>query len=748
MKKHITLIVVSTLFSVLCFSNALDDAHAQEGTVARKTADYPFIYGAQYYRAPTPAKENWESDLKSFSELGFTDIKFWIQWRWSHREENEYYYEDLDELITIAEKNNLRVTINTIFDVAPLWLYEKYPDAKQVMNNGDTIEPYTASHRQIGGHPGPCYNHPGALNERRKFLRDAVNHLKHHKSIAFWDVWNEPELSFPQRDGRLEQLACYCPHCRHSFLAWLSQKYGSLQALNDVWGRNYARWEQVELPKNTATIKDFIDWREFHTATLLREAQWRLDLVRELDPARVTYLHVVPNTMQPFNAVTTCMDDFVVARSCDVFAATMNNGPYFTPQVISAAQGKVCYNVESHINGGTTSMHQSVITLNDLLNDFLPQIGMGIKGFMFWQYRPEVLGLESPAWGLTNPDGSPRTVTLAARDFWKAISPHSEDLLRAHPAPPEVAIWKSQKNEIFHYCQFGDFVSLAAATNAYSRFLYQHSYGFQYVNSDMLSSLDGIKVLILPSPYYLAGTEAAAIDRWVRQGGILLSEAHLGAYNDDRGRHSYRIPGFGLDKKWNLREVETTSTYRMRLDEEAEIDLKVAPDVAKMLRDFGTTGGKYVPIAMNDGSVLWGALRFAKLEAPDSSALGSFSHDYPTIVSANIEKGKVYYCGTNIGEGSERDIAVFNKCLTTILTNIGMKPELNSTAKGVWVRALYEDNQAKFIVVRNMNRRKAIAHIDFNGRATGVFSKLTIEPLKEFTLGGNFCDLFVVEQDQ
>lgn len=77
----------------------------------------------------------------------------------------------------------------------------------------------------------------------------------------------------------------------------------------------------------------------------------------------------------------------------------MNNGPFFTPQVLSAGRGKICYNVESHINGGGITTHQAMLGMDDLLHDFIPQIGLGIKGFLFWQYRPEVLGIEAPAWG-------------------------------------------------------------------------------------------------------------------------------------------------------------------------------------------------------------------------------------------------------------------------------------------------------------------------------------------------------------
>ena len=209
------------------------------------------------------------------------------------------------------------------------------------------------------------------------------------------------------------------------------------------------------------------------------------------------------------------MDDFEVSKYCDVFAATMNNGPYFTPQVVSAAQGKVCYNVESHINGGSITMHQAVIDESDLLNDFLPQIGMGIKGFMFWQFRPEILGQESPNWGVLSLDGSDRTVTKAAEKFGKTLKPYNDQLMKSFPKQAEVAIWKSQKNEIFHYCEYGNFNSLSASINAYSDFLYKHSYAFNYVNSKMLNNLSQYKVLIMPSAYYLTQQEADAIDAFV-----------------------------------------------------------------------------------------------------------------------------------------------------------------------------------------------------------------------------------------
>jgi beta-galactosidase len=165
------------------------------------TPDLPFLFGAQYYRAPTPSPYCWESDLSRMRALGFNAVKFWVQWRWSHRSANpdRFFWEDLDRLMDLAAKNELGVTLNTIFDVAPLWLYEQHPDARQVDATGAIIQPYVVGHRQIGGHPGPCYNHPEARAHRERLLAAAVERFAAHPAMSMWDVWNEPEQAFHAR---------------------------------------------------------------------------------------------------------------------------------------------------------------------------------------------------------------------------------------------------------------------------------------------------------------------------------------------------------------------------------------------------------------------------------------------------------------------------------------------------------------------------------------------------------------------
>lgn len=675
---------------------------------------YSFLFGAQYYRAPTPEPECWEADHHKMAELGFNHVKYWVQWRWSHRLNDQFVFDDLDRLMDLAWTNGLKVTLNTVFDVSPHWLYDVYPDARQISCDGHIIEPYTVAHRQIGGHPGPCYNHPATRIERQKFLHACIEHFHNHPALAMWDIWNEPELCFPQRTPNVEKMVCYCLYCQKGFLEWLHRKYTSLEQLNQVWGRCYETWEQVELPRNPHTITDYIDWREFHIDTMTAEAAWRLEMVRELDPVHIHYLHVVPNVMSIFNSVSCCADDFKLAEMCQVFAATMNGGPVYAPQVLSAARGKVCYNVESHVNFGMTNMHQRILSVDDLLRDWLPQIGLGIRGFLFWQYRPEILGFEAPAWGVVNPDGSDRPVTDAVKTFWHKISPYVPELMDYPAKLPEIGIWKSRKNEIFHFCIHNHLGNLVESVEGYVHILYWKNYSYRFINSEMLEKgeLAGIKLLILPSCYYLTEAEAKQLDAWVRKGGVVLVEAHLAGYNGTTGRHSRQVPGCGLAESWGIHEIGSTSSYHLKLVTQEVFQNEATEDVRKALVDFDTSGGKFFPIRLINNQIIWGAEQYAQLAGKALKPLGWFGSDsVPCLGYIDCGHGEVIYCGTNLGQGANQDAAGLTHLLQRATSRAGISPllglrsdEIDRRSSSTQVRMdpiFDQSDQIHFIVVQS-----------------------------------------------
>lgn len=635
-----------------------------------------FIYGAQYYRNPTPGKEAWEADLHNMKQMGLKDVKFWVQWRSNHIGPDEFDFSDIDELMDLAWKNDLRVTLNVIFDVSPIWLLKEYPDCVQVTSSGKQVIPTAPGHRQLGGFPGACYNHPQSKQYREKFLRETVKRYAAHPAMYMWDVWNEPEQCGTYRKPEVENITCFCPHCRERFLEWLKKKYATIQKLNEVWGRCYRSFDEVDLPRDVHTLKDFMDYRIFHAEVMTEEARMRIKTVKEIDTEHKVYLHVVPNTSMIFNAVTG-VDDFEMAKDCDVFASTNFAAPMWSILTTSAGNGKLCYNVECHIGSGSIAMHQKQITYEQLVKDFAAQIGSGIRGFMFWQYRPEILGREAPAWGMTKLNGEISSVGKAAEKFGQHVAKIEASLQQPKEDLAEIAVWKGFENEVFAYASQVSLDDFGKSIKNYVNAIYYNNYTCKIVDDHAIKNgdLKNVKLLIMPECYCMDRELFQAVDQYIHNGGSLLCEAHFGGFDSDKGRHSFEMPGCGAAESWKIKEYETTSSYHLKLAQSTEdiSNFSLPDDVKKAIDAYGLDGGLFFPMIEKDGNVLTGCNRVAFLETQGGTTLASTMGN-PIIASARVGNGNVYYAGSNLGEGAEIDMKNFERFLLKILEQAGVKP--------------------------------------------------------------------------
>ena len=672
-----------------------------------------FIYGTQYYRNPTPDRSQWESDLKNIKELGLKDVKFWVQWRANHIAPDKFDFSDIDELMDLALKNDLRVTLNVIFDVAPIWLLKMYPDAVQVMANGQKVIQSAVGHRQLGGFPGTCYNHKESYEYRKLFLKKVVERYKDHPAMYMWDIWNEPEQCGTHRvvNDKPEEVTCYCDSCRREFILWLEKKYENIKELNRVWGKVYNSFDDIELPNSVLTFKDFMDFKLFHSIVMTNEANMRIETVKEIDSEHPVYLHIVPNTSTIFNAVTG-VNDFEMAKNCDVFASTNFAPAIWSTLTTSAGRGKRCYNVECHIGSGLIKMHQKSITYNDLVRDFVPQIGSGIRGFMFWQYRPEVLGQEAPAWGMTKLDGSVGTVGNAAKRFGERVKIIEDRLQDLPVSNAQIAVWKGFENELFQYASQISLEKFGNSITNYVHTVYNNNYNVRVVDDSAVinDELDGVKLLIMPECYCVSRKLFEAVNRFVEQGGTLLCEAHFGGFDTDNGRHSYVMPGCGARERWGINEVETTSSLHLDFENnDGTIDIKGASDdVKKAIEAYGVSGGLYYPAFFENGKKITMCDRVAFLEGGETLA---YTLSKPIIVQKEIGKGKVIYCGSNIGEGACSDSDSFEEFLCSVIEDSGIAPNMNVKAKNIHIDVIGED----LISVNNMSESEFALPKEYKG---------------------------------
>jgi beta-galactosidase len=666
-------------------------------------------FGSQYYRAPTPKPDQWAADLENISSQGFNTIKIWAQWRWNNPAEGVYDFSDLKEIMDLAEKNNLRVVINAIYDVAPAWFWKKYPDSVMVCNNGRRLEPQATACRQVGGAPGPSYLHPEGIECRREFTSRLAGFFKDHPALYIWDLWNEPELNgFTAREPDLKNLIDYSEFAVEGFRRWLENRYGGVEALNSAWGRNYQNWQEVEVPRQGATFNDMIDWRMFFVEVIAEELRMRVEAIRSRDTNTPVMVHTVP--MPHFNAVTCASDEYRLASLCDLFGNSVGSHPFAAAVTTSAAPGKTVINAEIHALSGNTYNCPPVVSLADMKRHILVPLARGIKGFLFWQYRPEILGSESPAWGLTDLEGRAARPLEHAVKINKAIQDHAGMIHRAEPGQAEVAVVNGTRNQVFDWCVGGDIDRHYKSVYGAFMALYHRQLNVDIVSTEYLQEQDisRYKAIYYPFPYYMEEQTAAALRRYVENGGMLISEAFFGSIRQSDGLHSYRVPGLGFDELFGVRE-------EMRLSGSSAFDAYAPEDESAggglSLVSFRTE--KSLP-GLNSGHQAFG-FHFAEwLQSEGAEVLGRFPDGHPAMTLHQWGKGQALMIGTlpAFVYGDQQDGAT-GDLLASLVRLAGVEPEVETEPAGVRADLLRTADGSALLVVMNESEEEEELQLRF-----------------------------------
>lgn len=175
-----------------------------------------FRIGASYY--PEWWSENeWEEDFSKMEALGFNVVRMGeFAWSWYEPKEGEYNFEPMMRALDCAQKHSIKVIMCTTTAVCPPWLYKKYPEVKGGNEKG---------RYDFGGRKGQCLSSSVFLEYAEKITKAQTKALGSHPAIIGWQLDNEPGFPFCDYDE--------C--CTKGFRAWLKEKYGTIDKLNDAW---------------------------------------------------------------------------------------------------------------------------------------------------------------------------------------------------------------------------------------------------------------------------------------------------------------------------------------------------------------------------------------------------------------------------------------------------------------------------------------------------------------------------------
>lgn len=562
--------------------------------------------GAQYYRPPNPPREDWRRDLERMKSAGLNTVKLWACWSWINTVDGSFDFDDLQELIDHAGEVGLDVVINTIIENAPYWLEERASFARYRDQDGRDIQLTAAMNTPGGGWPGLCFDNDTVRESAGRFLTAVVERFDDHPSLRVWDVWNEPHLEpasyYPER------MYCYCDASLARFTEWLRAKYPTIDDLNEAWSRRYSDWSQVSPPRVFEAVPDMLDWREFWFDNLRSWLDWRVATVRAAGTTKTVMTHVALSGFTGQLATHT-LDEFTLTDTVDAFGTssfpTWLMADDHVEHLINldtardAARGKPFWQAE--IQGGrgrrdglasTGQPHQDTVSLW-----MWNSLAAGATGVMFWQWRPELLGPESPGYGLCAPDGSltPR-VDAVTRFADIASLPILDGRATERSA---VGLVVSRKTALHAFATDRTMSLYRDAVMGAYRLLTDRDVAVTFLHEDQLER-DGVpahvRAIYWPMPSVASDLLGTALADFVRDGGTLVSEAGPGEYTET-GHRRPSVPSGPLTAVFGRTQIETTRPADGEVIAMAEARIAVAWQIESSRLDGATVLGTF-----SDGS--------------------------------------------------------------------------------------------------------------------------------------------------
>jgi beta-galactosidase len=603
--------------------------------------------GAQYYRPPFPDARYWDDDFAQIARSGLNTVQLWVLWGWVEPSPGEWIFDDYDRLVETAARHRLGVVLSTISEIQPYWIHREVAGSEMIDNMGNKV---ISSHRRechVGMTPGGCIDHPRVWEHMAAFFSTVATRYRSAPNLTAWDAWNETRWNV-NADG----FVCYCPHTLQAFRAWLTERYGSLEGLNQAWRRRYRSWDDVlpgKMPERTYTemmaFEHFLTWRS------VQHGKARCALIKSIDPSRPVTIHdAAPSVMHgadryPVGTALHRGNDWFYADALDGIGCSSFpvwediDDPNFSARIsyiTSAARGKHIW--LSELQGGRAATgdtpHKPVPP--DRQQRWLWRgLAGGADTILFWCWRDEVFGRESAGFGIVGKDGYADARVAALQKTGQLLKRHAALIEGFRADAAEVGVLFSPQSYYQNWAHHGTALMAQRALQGYTRALILRNIPYLVVEEEHLDALQGLKVLFMPRTNVVDAEVAASLSAFVRQGGTLFAEAECGAFGSNG---IYRYPNERF-----LAELTGISDIGRRALVGDSIDVTLDG------KSYRLPGKQWLtPFPRQQGTVL--------AEHEEGSLLTDVA----------VAKGRVLLCGTYLGEpyfeGSSEAVETYAPC--------------------------------------------------------------------------------------
>ncbi|PAL21887.1 beta-galactosidase [Sphingopyxis sp. GW247-27LB] len=510
---------------------ALAQTAPQKATAAARDVAHERLWlGSAWYPEQWP-ESAWEEDLRLMQGHGANVVRIG-EYAWSRMEPTEGQYEMdwLVRAVRLAGKYGMKVVIGTPTDTPPAWMTQKYPDTLQVDGSGKRL-----------GHGGRRQFSISSQRYRafaRTIVTKMAEALKDEPNVIGWQIGNEPTDE------------SYDPEARAAWVAWLKQRYGTLDKLNAAWttaywSQTYTDWEQVPFNNDKANPGWMLELKRFITS------QWRAFHRNQIDALRAVIGDKQFITIN-FGGLgwANRFDRYDMNRDLDVtswddYVGMGHLKPYrngATHDLVRGWKRQNFWVMETQPGFVNWAPVSNMLYPGETRALAWQAVGHGADAVLYWQWRNALNGQETMHGSIVGPDGKPLPIYTEVQQIGRDFAKASAALAGTTPVSP-VAIVQDYPSRwaIDFQLHHKDYDQIEVLLDYYRPL--KDALGAIDVVEAAEAPLARYKLVVAPSLNVITEATARRLADYVRGGGHLILGPRSGMKDEYDRLEPVRQPG-------------------------------------------------------------------------------------------------------------------------------------------------------------------------------------------------------------
>lgn len=621
-------------------------------------------------------------------------------------EEGVFTFEWLDGVLDSFAENGIYAILATPSGARPAWMSEKYPEVLRVERNRvRNLHGFRHNH---------CYTSP-VYREKTAILDGKLaERYSQHPAVIGWHISNE-------FGGE-----CHCDLCQEAFREWLKVKYNhSLDEVNHAWwatfwSHTYTSWSQIESPASHGETQVHglnLDWRRFVSERTIDFCQHEMNVVRPYNPELpiTTNMHMIDG-----------IDYRELAKVLDVVSWDAYPDWHYTEDgddAKLAAWTAMHYDLMRSFKKKPFLLMESTPSLTNWQSvsklkrpgmhklSSLQAVAHGSDSVQYFQWRKSRGSSEKFHGAVVDHSGHSETrVFQDVAEVGKTLAGMTEVVGTSTPAQTAIIFdWDNRwavkdaqgiRNSGLHYEE---------TVLQHYRALWELGIPVDIVGSG--DDLSAYKLVIAPMLYLISEENGKRIEKYVEQGGTLLTTYWSGVVNETDLCHLGGFPG-PLRRTLGIWAEETEGLHSRDLNGV----VMQAGNKLNLSGDFD-------------------AHEIAELiHLEGAEALGHYRSDFyagrPALTVNQFGEGHAYHLATRV-----KDTSFYVELYQAITNKAGITQTLNSELPAGVTAQLRTDGETDYIFVQNFSGTEQTVKLD-NAEYTDLESGLATPAELHLTVNG------------